>query len=158
MTTDIQNRMKWYNDTFKPEDCVQEKFDFSDLYEKILEIFDNKSNDFFMSFLKKECKCKDLKECECDSEEYEEVTRKIIDLHSNCKVSLDIEIRTKIKSQCRIFYLTKEDEEFPLFDIYKKYIIIYMGDKKIKFTNEDKLKRVGNTLHVRFDYMSFNFL
>ena len=155
---DIQNRMEWYSDTFKPENSVLEKFDFIDLYQKILQSFENKSNDFFMSFLKKECKCEDLKECECDSEESEDILTKEMDVHSNCKSSLDISIRTKIKSQCRIFYLTKEDEEIPIFDIYKKHIIIYMDDKKIKFKNENKLKIMNNNLHVRFDYMSFNIL
>ena len=89
------------------------------LYQKILERFEDKSNDFFMSFLKKECKCKDLTECECDSEESEGILAKEMNIHSNCKASLDISIRTKVKSQCRIFYLTKEDEEIPMFDIYK---------------------------------------
>ena len=156
--TNIQDRMKWYNDTFKPEECVQEKFDFTDLYRNILERFENKSNDFFMSFLKKECKCKDLEECECDSEEYERITNKQMNIHSNCKASFEFEIEKKIKSQFRVFYLTQEDEEIPLLDIYKKHIIIYMDDKKIKFTNEDKLKIRKNNSYVKFDYMSFNHL
>ena len=154
----IQDRMKWYNDTFNQEECVVEKFDFVDLYQKILERFENKDIDFFLSQLKKECKCEDLTNCDCDTEDSFGVISKNIEVHSNCKTTLDINTNSKIKHQCRLFYLTKEDEEFPLIDIYKHHIIIHMNNKKIKFSNEDRVKVKGNKLHASFNYMSFDFL
>jgi len=156
--TDIQDRMKWYNKAFNTDNCILERFDFTELYLKILKSLEEETNDFFMSFLKKECKCDNLMKCDCDSEDYIDISNQIIDIHSNCKASLDINTSSKMKSQCRIFYLTKEDEEIRLFDIYKKHIIIYMDNKKIKFTSENKMKIKNNNLHIRFDYMSFSFL
>jgi len=151
---DIQKRMEWYSSTYDIEKCKQETFNFQDLYIKLLEQIENKNNDFFISYLKKECKCKSLDNCNCDTEESFDVSSVKIDLHSNCKSSININIKKKIKSNCRLFFLTKEDKEFRFIDIYKKYIVIYNGDKQIKFTNEN-LHFYDSTLYIRYDYMSF---
>ena len=152
---DIQKRMEWYNKTFLNKEITLYNIDYPTIYKNILKLYEDKSNKFYISNLTQECKCSNLSECECDSELYINLINKSIEINSNCSSLMNFITEKNLKTKTfRIFYITKDDNEFPLFDIYKKHMNIYVHKKRINFFIKDMKKYNKKNIIINIDYTS----
>lgn len=148
---EIEKRMQWYMKVYHVKKLEINDFSYEKLYEKMLNKI--KKYEFFVSKLKKKCKCEKNDICDCDTENYDKIKLSII-IHSNCNTSFEIKMNNKIGKNIRIFYLTEEDEEIKFCDIYKNDILIFEEDKKIKY-KLDKNVISNSAINLYFNYMNF---
>ena len=145
---------------------------------KILSTFADKlkGKELFICHRRRTCRCKSSNKCDCDSDYEISLSNVKLEIHSNCRCSLEFFTHPKINKKIfpesiRVFSLApidaKSDLEHPLLDICPEntkdnareeisYGKVVLFDEKIFFELNELPHISDHSVLINFDYMSFS--